>query len=91
MRPFLCASDTRYVACRFWEATILKVVTQGELKRSLTARTKKFPGSTQGLVELGGRDVIEETRVVVVIKATNVRDVEQVEYFRNESHVLLVT
>src|SRR5205823_4194408 len=34
--------------------------------------------------ELGGRDVVEETRVVVVVKAANVGDVEQVEDLSDE-------
>jgi len=54
------------------------------LKCPRSTRAEELPGSAERLVELGGRDVVEETRVVVVVKAANVRDVEQVEDLGDE-------
>src|SRR5882762_9068804 len=66
----------------------LEAVAQRKLESPRPARAEEFPRSAERLVELGGRDVVEVARVIVVIEAANVGNVEEIENLSDELNVL---
>ena len=83
--PFYGELEARYSRTKD-----LKCVFQRKLKCPLPTWTEELTRRAKRFVELGRRDVVEESRVVVVVEAANVGDVEEIEHFRNELNILLV-
>ncbi len=61
-----------------------KAKPQSELERAGSARPEEAAGGTQRRTEIRRRDVVAEPRIIVIVKAANVGDVEKVEDFRDQ-------